>query len=164
MRSTWDGMRCVLCPMTGEQWCALCYENMRGRANNRGHFGFRAARAPKGASCMVVNRKVERNGTASAQLQLPLSPPWSTDLKELVAFVSLAKWPDGKPRCTGTMTIFVEGGCWKIYLNDKDAGVGHCVTGSTLEDALVSASLAVDDNSTPWRGSQGPSKGSQRRS
>jgi predicted RNase H-like HicB family nuclease len=74
-----------------------------------------------------------------------------TQFPDLAAFLSLTAWPDGKRRFTGTLTFFSEDGLWKVYVNDKDSEVGCCFSGSTLEEALCAASVAITTGQAAWR-------------
>jgi len=76
---------------------------------------------------------------------------WEKDYPDLVEFLSRSTWEDGKPRATGTITLFLENGFLRIWINDKDGGRGTCITAPSPEEGLLLSSLAVSSAETAWR-------------
>lgn len=52
---------------------------------------------------------------------------------------------------TGTITVFVENGHYKICLNDRPEKRSAFVTGSTLAATLRAAESGIQSNTVPWR-------------
>jgi hypothetical protein len=66
-------------------------------------------------------------------------------------FLSLSQWPDGKPRLTGTILLFVEQGRVKANLNDRDAGVSTFVSGTSFTLCLAAMETGLNEDSLEWR-------------
>ncbi len=85
---------------------------------------------------------------------MPPADRLASGYPSLWEFLSATSWPETdppEPRKTGTMTIFCEDGWVKVFLNDRAQLLQHCVTGSTLAEALTEADDAVAGDVTPWR-------------
>jgi hypothetical protein len=80
----------------------------------------------------------------------------------LVEFLSLEVWDDGKPRKTGSITVFFEEGVFKAWLNDKDAGHTCCVAADTLGGLLASIERKLPDDSFEWRKARPAPSGGKR--
>lgn len=81
--------------------------------------------------------------------------------RELPCFVEwmiLERWDDGVPRVLPTVSLFVEGGAFKIWLNDKDLGRSACLSGATLMGLLVTVERKLKEADIEWRVSR-PRKG-----
>lgn len=73
------------------------------------------------------------------------------DYPDLLEFLTLARWPDGAARETGTAMVFVDDGKWKIWLHDRDGKAGCFVAGTSLDGALAAAEGAVAGQAGDWR-------------
>ncbi len=69
----------------------------------------------------------------------------------LLEYLTTTKWEDGSPRETSTLTIFVEGGQFKVAVNDRALKRSVYVTARTLQDALAAAQEAVAGDAADWR-------------
>lgn len=76
----------------------------------------------------------------------------------LVEFLSEDFWPDGTARKPGSLTVFFDGGRWKVACNDRDqetVGFGSCEGLGGLLDWLE---RALREGSLDWRHTgRGPS-------
>lgn len=144
-------MRCT--HMLRNGFCGLCLANRRGRANYKGHVGFRKPRSRRCFDAMGLHKRQMVPGAGQV---LPLQPACrlAQGYPSLWEFLSATVWPDSDPpeaRQTGTITIFAEDGWVKVFLNDRAQSLQHCVTGATLSEALTEADDAVAADATPWR-------------
>jgi hypothetical protein len=74
--------------------------------------------------------------------------------RELPCFVEwliLERWDDGAPRTLPTVSLFCEGGCFKVWLNDKDLNRACCLSGATLMGLLVSVERKLREADLEWR-------------
>jgi hypothetical protein len=77
----------------------------------------------------------------------------------LTAFLADTKYDDGKPRKTGTITVFFEDGYWKLCISDRDVGETAWLTGGDLLTLLDMAELEMDGGELEWRKPFGGRKG-----
>lgn len=77
--------------------------------------------------------------------------PFSDDYPALVAFLQQTKWPDGKPRTTGTLLVFTQDGMWTLCLTDRDEGSRAFVTSRTLQEAFSEAEMGLRSDTLAWR-------------
>jgi len=78
-------------------------------------------------------------------------PEWLQSFPALHDYLTARTGPDGSPRRTATLTIFVDGPAWKCFINERDAGASLCSSGSTVAAALSSLEVMLEDEDTPWR-------------
>lgn len=77
--------------------------------------------------------------------------PFTLDCPSLVEFLGSSVYSDGTVRITGTAMLLTEGGRWKVWLHDRDAGEGCFVSGATLRAALTAAESAISTGEADWR-------------
>jgi len=58
---------------------------------------------------------------------------------------------DGRTRRTATLTLFAEGGAFKLFINDRASGASLCVTGSTVAGAFAALEAVLEEPDPPWR-------------
>lgn len=66
----------------------------------------------------------------------------------------------GESRQTSTMTLCVDGGLFKVFLNDRSCDRYCCSSGSSLASAISLLEAQLVDDSADWR--TGKSKGGKR--
>jgi hypothetical protein len=69
----------------------------------------------------------------------------------VVSFLVQSKWEDGSSRVTGTVMLFVEGGCWKAWAHNRDSGEGAFLSALTLEGLLKSLDAGLESGQLDWR-------------
>lgn len=69
----------------------------------------------------------------------------------LFEYLTHEKWDDGKPRDTSTVSLFIEGGVFKLALNDKDLSRSLYVSASSYADVWVALETALNDSLADWR-------------
>jgi hypothetical protein len=106
---------------------------------------------------MPISRRsqADSGGVSKPPPELPKGSFWAT-LPDLVSFLSLCVWEDGSSRTPGTLMLMVEGGAWKCWLHDRDAGMGCFVTGQSPEACLKAADKAVGLDGGDWRPDKKP--------
>lgn len=87
----------------------------------------------------LVRRSSSSTGGVGGSTSVPPAGDVSA-LPALTEFLAAAQYADGTERLTGTLTIFFEGGRWKVCCNDRDQEV----CGWAAVDELVDLPLAVD--------------------
>lgn len=132
-------------------WCWLCYEGVRGRAYHRGHYGYRASRQPGWSRAMSKLVKVENVSVEAVAGQGVGSASLAGQVQTLVDFVSMTLWDDGSKRKAGSFSVFYEGGCWKSWLNDKEANKTTVVAAASLPSLLVVIEQGLASGKLDWR-------------
>jgi hypothetical protein len=66
-------------------------------------------------------------------------------------FVSTAKNEDGTRRQTSTLLAFVEAGCWKLCLSERESGLSLWAAGETFLEALEALEACLQSPSPQWR-------------
>lgn len=142
--------------------CGLCYANVRGRGNYRGHRGYREPRRvlPPQGVFMVRRRDPAANGSAGAGPD-PFDAVGANH-PTLISFLIDAKYDDGSPRQTGTLTISFDLGTFRGRLNDREAGEIAFVSSDGLAGLLEAAEVGLRDDRLDWRRDQW-AKGQKKR-
>ncbi len=70
---------------------------------------------------------------------------------DLFDFLTLAKWPDGKPRQLGTILVCVEGGLVKGWINDKECGVSCWLSCGSLSGLFKRMDAICGGAEADWR-------------
>src|SRR5690348_5848143 len=100
----------------------MCYANVRGRGNYRGHRGSRRVHLARRMPAMKYLSKPPASGNGEVTGGARVDGEWATRYPALLEFCTCHVWDDGSPRVPGTLTVFTDGGQWKLCLNDKDSG------------------------------------------
>lgn len=140
--------RRACCDRSG--WCGLCYSNLRGRSNWRGHAAYRSPSNRKACHEMLARR----NSLADQKRGLVADPPCparDSKMVDLWDFLTATHWPDGTERAPGSLTIFCDAGVLKGCLSDKDAGLVCFLSGADLVGLLGAAARAAGDAGGDWR-------------
>jgi len=82
---------------------------------------------------------------------------FSGDYPTLHEYLFCARWPDGTPRATSTLSIFTDNGSMKLVVNDRDNNRSAFFSAETFRDLLDKVEAALSCESADWRikGSQG---------
>jgi len=107
----------------------------------------------------VANAATVGNGssTSSASPGQLLGP-----FSELWAFLTQNRWPDGKPRLTGRLSLSFSHGVLTLSAVDEESGQYATLSGATLDDLFLSFEAGLNDGTLPWRPSKYASKGSRK--
>jgi len=62
-------------------------------------------------------------------------------------------YPDGGARQTSTLLFFVDQGCLKACLNDRDQGLQAWASGATVADLLDALERGLEEDTLDWRAS-----------
>lgn len=82
----------------------------------------------------------------------PCTDTWlCTNAKLIVEHLTEAVWDDGKPRVTSTLTVFVEDGCLKVSLNDRDQCRSLYASAESVQGAIKAIEEALATGATDWR-------------
>lgn len=76
---------------------------------------------------------------------------FAKEFAALHQYLTSVRWDDGSPRHTATLTIFVDGGCLKVFLNDRHFDRSVCVNAKTFAEALEILNAQLDNDSCEWR-------------
>lgn len=135
--------------------CGFCYENYRGRANHKGHRGYR--KVPRRQEVVMGDILRKRQATKTDEVASASVGQDSvfSEMPGLWAHISESRYPDGSPRQTSTVTVFVDAGVLKVCLNDRDNGLTAWGAGATLCDALHALEVGLQGDSLSWRSSAG---------
>lgn len=94
---------------------------------------------------------------AAAAPATPAGPcPYMARYPAVWEYLSVAHYPNGKPRILSTLTVFVDGLMVKLCLNDRDAALTAWVAGLTLSDALSALDTGLTEDTVEWRRSSPP--------
>lgn len=69
----------------------------------------------------------------------------------LMEWLSSEKWDDGQRRTLPTVSLFIEQGAFKCFLNDRDLERSCCLTGATLGQLLDTVEARLRDGGGDWR-------------
>lgn len=74
-----------------------------------------------------------------------------SSLPSLYSYLTDSKWEDGSPRELATLMIFAQDGRWKVCLSDKATGRVCFLSGTTIEEALLSLDEGLGTDEVDWR-------------
>ena len=86
---------------------------------------------------MFVERLTQQIGDARRALEAT-DAEWETKFPALYDFMACAIGLGGKPRQTGSLTIFARTGSWHVCLKDKQTKKSWWAEGATVQAALES--------------------------
>lgn len=131
--------------------CPLCYANARGRANYRGHRGYRRPRPER----MVDVGKYLKKPSAPKGSNVPVAQAPDAKFEKafpaLFEFLALTAWEDGSQRVPGTFLAFREDGRWKACLNDREGHRSAFLAASTFDELLTLAEAGLVDGDHEFR-------------
>lgn len=104
-----------------------------------------------------LGRPVHRPSNDDGTIAPIVSRPGFVDLYPHLADFLRKTRGDGQNATTGTMTLFLEQGCFKWCLNDRPLSRSTFVSGPTLHLALANAEAGLASGRLKWR-----TKGYQR--
>lgn len=87
----------------------------------------------------------------SSSVTPTLAGEWPTLFPALVEFLTLDRWEDGTSRLPGSLTLFADGGSWKLCLNCKDSSRIAFVSGLSPEGVFQAAEDGLVRSVLDWR-------------
>ncbi len=96
-------------------------------------------------------RPVARPSQDDGTLPPVVSSPGFVDLYPHLADFLIKSRGDGQTPTTGTITLFLEQGHFKLCLNDRPLARSTFISGWTLHEALKAADAALRSNMIRWR-------------
>lgn len=82
----------------------------------------------------------------------PIQPcPFWKDFPALWEYMSSGSYPDGSPRQTSSLTVFIEDGLIKLCLSDRDNSQTAWGASDEFEDALLGLEKALAGGVVQWR-------------
>lgn len=111
---------------------------------------------------MLTRRSSSTNGERP---YVPLSEcSWQKKYPTVAEFLSMAAWPDGPPRVTGTITLLFEEGMVKAALNDRDSGCSCFVSAKTFTSLWERLEKGLSEDTLEWRVKRdGPQAGPRKK-
>lgn len=142
-------------------WCGFCYENQRGRANHKGHFGYFLKRKvwDYEMAMQFVRKRVSSDGRDDSSPAPCNDERTAKEMPALLEFCTCVRWDDGAARETGTLFIFWEEGFWKCCVNDRDSDSIAFISKERLADLLKAVDAGLQKDSLDWRRSRGKKGG-----
>lgn len=67
------------------------------------------------------------------------------------AFMAQTRWEDNTIRETGTLTVFVQDGTWKMAINDRDANRSAFIAAANWTQLLATLEEKLEDGTLDWR-------------
>lgn len=135
------------------EWCGLCYANIKGRSNFKGHRGYRPPLARKFEGIEMALRKRDRASYETEGGEEVAPDALAKKLPSLWEFLTVAKYEDGSKRVLGTLIVFCDAGMVKGFVNDRDAGLSACVTSTGLLALLEAVNDGLEGDTLDWRSS-----------
>lgn len=139
--------------------CLRCYENVKGRANHRGHYGYRPRPAlPILKQWEEAEMKRPKSTGPDGVAGVPARGQMLSRLDQLFSYLTEDKWEDGAQRQRASILIIADGPLFKCWLNDRATDRTAWSSGETLEAAMEQMEEFLLTDSTPWRTSEGSRK------
>jgi hypothetical protein len=133
------------------EFCGLCYSNMKGRSNYKGHSGFRAR--------PVCTKLPERIRWMKRPTVLkPAKGKWACgDAKFATRFPGVAAmlcdpwWDDGTSRQCSSLSVRMDSTSVFLSISDHASSASAYTTAETLEAALELMEAAIQEGTIQWR-------------
>ena len=98
-----------------------------------------------------IGRKVRRPSNDDGSMQPEVSTPgFVSNYPDLADFLIKSRG-SGQTPSTGTITLFLEQGRFKLCLNDRPLSRSTFVSGGTLFEALANADAGIRGKRLKWR-------------
>lgn len=107
---------------------------------------------------MGLQRRGGSGGSGDGSSTLDLSCTLNASLPNVVEFLTLDAWPDGKRREHGTVMLVCDDGLYKAWLHDKDAGMSAWVSSESLQDLWERVDAILGGAGHEWRRDRGSKK------
>lgn len=88
-------------------------------------------------------------------------PEFAASYPFLHSHLSDTRYSDDSARVTSTLLVFVDSGCLRLCINDRDNGRSCFVSRSTFEEALAALEKGLREGSLDWRKKGGYNPNSQ---
>lgn len=98
-----------------------------------------------------IGRQVQRFSNDDGQMAPVASTPGFRDLYPYLCEFLAKPRGSGQNATTGTLTLFLSAGCFKLCINDRPGNRSAFVTGKTLHLALAAAEAGIAGNRMKWR-------------
>lgn len=105
-------------------------------------------------SCMALPMRRAANGSSTSSTSSVLVAGLLTQYSEIWEFLTATKYPDGKSRRTGRLSLSCESGGIRCSLMDDETGQYASQISPSLDDLLLSVEAALADGSLSWRESK----------
>lgn len=105
-------------------------------------------------ACMALPRRNDSSGASGLSTSKPQVGQLLSQYSELLAFLMLTTWPDGKRRLTGRLSLSCEPTGWKLSAADEESGQYATLTGLTPDDLFLAFEAGLSDGTLPWRASK----------
>lgn len=135
-------------------YCLLCYANVRGRENNRGHRGFRSPRMPPDLFREFHMKRIAAVGAHGKGKWDCIDKAFLKSYPHLAQFLCDGWWDDGKARDLGSISVRFSGSSVLLSITDHEVGATMNTTGQTLEECLELANTAIEAGTCsfrPWK-------------
>lgn len=107
----------------------------------------------------LVRRSVETGGSSRPESQWSGVDEFCRDFPTLSEFLRTVSWPDGTSRETGTLLLFVQDGCLKACLSDRDAHLVAFASAASLGGLLAALERGLVADTLDWRRTAGAKGG-----
>jgi len=77
------------------------------------------------------------------------------EVPQVAEYLATRCWDDGSERTTSTLLFFVDGGAFKVCLNDRANARSLWASGRSLEGALACLEAMLGSGGAEWRRSAG---------
>lgn len=136
-------------------WCGECYSGLKGRAAYKGHCGYQAKPPETRGEWIMFLKRASGTGKPGSPGAVLVDPSFLEYHPALHEFFSLTQWDEKTKRKPGTMSLFVEDGRWKSFVNDKDANRFACISAGTFEELLETLERLLREDELEWRQNKG---------
>lgn len=139
-----------------DAYCPLCYENVRGRCNHRGHRGYRSPPSPMLADVRAFMKRPSKPGAGVPLEHARVDDPVAQRCPLLWEHMSAEQYDDGTARVTSTLFLFLEGCRWKCMFKDRQEGKIAFYTAHSLAELLDTIESHLRTDSVDWKHDRKP--------
>jgi len=100
---------------------------------------------------MGIQRRPDNLGAGGRCDGFTLDHAIAVDLPNVVEFLTLEVWPDGKKRVPGSVLVVCNDGYWKAWLHDQDARMSAWVSAESMQALWERVDAILGGAAHEWR-------------
>ena len=142
--------------------CPACLAGASSVVNHSKWWNERTIKNPSWSTREMPIAKPVVDVSSGSPVGLPGGGSWRVLCPTVVDYMADTAYGDGSSRETATLLVFLEGGCFKVCLSDRDTGRTLWATGDDFDTALGALESRLSTGKAEWRANTRQGKGKRK--